>query len=257
MAVEAMKRNISIIFEDSNVLVINKPAGLSVHGDGFREEETVVDWLINKYPEIRGVGENMIAQNGEIIPKSGLVHRLDKDTSGVMIIAKNQKAFEFLKKQFQDRKTKKIYRAIVSGSFKLAGGEEKIIDLPIGRSANDARKRVASHRIKGKAREAITILRLLENLGDKYAYVEVEPKTGRTHQLRAHLKAYNHPIIGDNLYNPKDDGGGLMKRQALHAYQLAIKILSNKKGEEGEKKIFEVPLASDFGQALEKLRASC
>jgi len=246
-----------IIFEDSNVLVINKPAGLNVHGDGFREEETVVDWLLKRYPDIENIGEDMLSQKGEKIKKSGLVHRLDKDTSGVMIIAKNQETFEFLKNQFQNRETKKIYRAIVSGSFKMLEGEEKIIDLPIGRSASDARKRVASPRIKGTAREAVTVFRLIENICGRYAYVEVEPKTGRTHQIRAHFKAYNHPIIGDELYNPKDDGLGSMKRQALHAYQLTIKIPSVKKGGQEEERVFEAPLASDFKQALEKLKASC
>lgn len=222
-----------------------------MHSDGFREEETLVDWLVKKYPGIENVGENMVSQKGEEIKKSGLVHRLDKDTSGVMIIAKNQETFEFLKNQFHGRETKKIYRAIVSGAFKMEPGEEKIIDLPIGRSASDARKRVASPRIRGTKREAVTTFRLIENIGDKYAYIEAEPKTGRTHQLRAHFKAYNHPIIGDELYNPKDDGGGLMKRQALHAYSLTVKLPS------GEGRTFIAPLASDFERALEKLKASC
>lgn len=246
-----MKEGIPIIYEDEDILVINKPAGLNVHGDGFREEETLADWLIEKYPEINKVGESMLSQKGKEIKKPGIVHRLDKDTSGVMIIAKNQETFEFLKKQFQNRETKKIYRAIVSGTLGLVGGEEEIIDLPIGRSASDARKRVASPRIRGVAREAVTIFRLIENLGDKYAYVEAEPKTGRTHQIRAHFRAYNHPIIGDGLYNPKDDGGGLMTRQALHAYQLTVNLPN------GGVETFLAPLPPDFVQALEKLRVSC
>lgn len=246
-----MRQDIPIIYEDKDLLVINKPAGLNVHGDGFREEETLAGWLMKKYPEISEVGESMVSQKGEEIKKPGIVHRLDKETSGVMIIAKNQKTFEFLKKQFQNRETKKVYRAIVSGALKLSLGEEKIINLPIGRSASDARKRVASPRIRGTAREAVTIFRLIENLGTNYAYVEAEPKTGRTHQIRAHFKAYNHPIIGDELYNPKDDGGGLMKRQALHAYQLTVVLPG------GERETFLAPLPPDFIQALEKLRVSC
>jgi 23S rRNA pseudouridine1911/1915/1917 synthase len=242
---------ITIIYENADFLVINKPAGLNVHGDGFREEKTLVDWLLSKYPELSEVGESMLSQKGEEIKKPGIVHRLDKDTSGVMIIAKNQETFEFLKNQFQNHEVKKFYRAIVTGSFKMEIGEEKIINLPIGRSASDARKRVASPRIRGTVREAVTIFRLIKNLGNKYAYIEAEPKTGRTHQLRAHFKAYNHPIIGDELYNSKDDGGGLIKRQALHAYQLTIKLSG------GESHTFVAPLPPDFEQALEKLEASC
>lgn len=240
-----------IIYEDFNVLVINKPAGLSVHGDGFGEQETLVDWLVKKYPEIGEVGESMKSQKGEEIKKPGIVHRLDKDTSGVMIIAKNQETFLFLKEQFKSHSVRKTYRAILTGVLKMEVGEEKEINLPIGRSANDPRKRVASPRIKGVAREAKTIFRLLENICDKYSYVEAELKTGRTHQLRAHFKAYNHPIIGDSLYNPEDSGGGVMNRQALHAYHLAINL-----PELGEKS-FEAPFPTDFAEALEKLRASC
>lgn len=236
--------NISIIYEDPNVLVIDKPAGLAVHKDERGQPaDTLLDRLLEKYPEAK------------------LVHRLDKDTSGVMIVAKNEKTYGFLKNQFQNRETKKIYRAIVTSAFKMEVGEEKTIDLPIGRNANDARKRVASPRIKGKTREAVTVFRLIENICGKYAYIEVEPKTGRTHQIRAHFKAYNHPIIGDDLYNPKDNGGGLIKRQALHAYQLTMKIpfvAGTSRGEaKEEERTFEAPLASDFKQALEKLRASC
>lgn len=256
-----MRKDIDIIYENKDILVINKPAGLNVHSDGFREEETLVDWLMEKYPEIgevglglrnfSEVGESMFNQKGVELKKPGIVHRLDKDTSGVMVIAKNQETFEFLKKQFQNRETKKVYRAIVSGALKMGEGEEKIINLPIGRSAHDARKRVASPRIRGTAREAVTVFRLIENLGDRYAYVEAEPKTGRTHQIRAHFKAYNHPVIGDELYNPEDNGWGLMRRQALHAYQLTINL------PDGKPETFLAPLPSDFAQALEKLKAPC
>ncbi len=240
-----------IIYENQNVLVINKPAGLSVHGDGVNQVETLADWLVEKYPETGEVGESMFTQKGEVIKKPGLVHRLDKDTSGVMIIAKNQESFLFLKKQFQNRETKKVYRAILSGTLKMAPGEEKIIDLPIGRSRNDPRKRVASKNANGPLREAITIFRLIENLGDQYAYVEAEIKTGRTHQIRVHTKSFSHPVVGDNLYNPNDNGGGVISRQALHAYQLTIKLSPS------QEITFVAPLASDFAQALEKLKVSC
>ena len=247
-----MNKDILTIFEDSNILVINKPAGLSVHGDGFnKEEKTLVDWLMKKYPEISEVGESMFTQKGEEIKKPGIIHRLDKETSGVMIIAKTQEAFLFFKKQFQDHEVKKVYRAILSGHVNLAVGEEKVLDWSIGRSVNDPRIRVARNGGKGKLREAVTIFRLLENICANYALVEAEPKSGRTHQLRAHFKAYNHPIIGDHLYNPTDNGGDAIGRTALHAYSLKLKDLS------GQAVTFEAPLPVDFVGALEKLKASC
>ena len=258
-----MKNDIPIIFEDDNLLVINKPSGLSVHGDGFnKEEKTLTDWLLERYPDEEGevglarhsfsdVGESMFTQKGEEIKKPGIVHRLDKETSGVMIIAKNQEAFLYFKKQFQNHEVKKIYRAILSGHVNLPAGEEKVLDWPIGRSKNDPRIRVARSGGKGKMREAITIFRLLENICANYAYIEAEPKSGRTHQLRAHFKAYNHPIIGDHLYNSIDNGGGAIGRTALHAYSLELKSLA------GELITYVASLPPDFEGALEKLKASC
>lgn len=243
--------NIPIIYEDQDILVINKPAGLVVHGDGHSTDKTLVDWLLEKYPDMAEVGESMFTQKGEEIKKPGIIHRLDKETSGVMIVAKNQKAFLFFKKQFQDHEVKKVYRAILSGHVNLLVGEEKVLDWPIGRSQNDPRLRVARSGGKGKLREAVTIFRLLENICTNYASVEAEPKSGRTHQLRAHFKGYNHPIIGDSLYNPSDDGGGVIGRTALHAYSLTLRNLS------GEVVSFLAPLPDDFTQALEKLKTSC
>jgi len=240
-----------IIYEDKDVLVINKPAGLSVHGDGINKEETLVDWLIKKYPEIEKVGEGMLDQKGEEIKKPGIVHRLDKDTSGVMIIAKTQRAFFFLKEQFQNHKANKVYRAILDGALKMERGEERVINQPIGRSKNDPRRRVASAKAAGPLREAVTTFRLIENICDQYAYVEAEPKTGRTHQLRVHFKAYGHPLIGDSLYNPKVKTSNLIGHQALHAYQLTVTLLTS------ELKTFTAPLPEDFTQALEKAKLSC
>jgi 23S rRNA pseudouridine1911/1915/1917 synthase len=253
-----MTADIPIIFEDPNILVINKPAGLTVHGDGFGTGKTLVDWLLFKYPEMSEVGEDMEPSTtlrhgfaGQRIKKPGIVHRLDKETSGVMIIAKTQEAFLYFKKQFQNHEVKKIYRAILSGHVNLPIGEEKVLDWPIGRSVNDPRIRVARGGGKGKLREAVTIFRLLENICTNYASVEAKPKSGRTHQLRAHFKAYNHPIIGDSLYNPIDNSGGAIGRTALHAYSLTLKDLS------GQEVTFVAPLPADFVEALEKLKVSC
>jgi len=240
-----------IIYEDDNISVINKPAGLPVHGDGFNHDRTLVDWILEKHPEVSEVGESMFTQKGEEIKKPAIIHRLDKETSGVMVLAKNQETFLFIKSQFQAHEVKKVYRAILSGNVNLSVGEEKVLDWPIGRSKADPRLRVARAHGKGKLREASTTFHLLENICTNYAYVEAEPQSGRTHQLRAHFKAYNHPIIGDNLYNPKDDGGGAIRRTALHAYKITIKLVG------GEERTFVAPLPNDFVGALEKLKASC
>ncbi len=133
-----------IIYEDADLLALNKPAGLSVHGDGISTASTLVDWLLRKYPAMKDVGEPMIGQKRERIEKPGIVHRLDKETSGILLVAKNQPTFLFLKEQFKNRETKKTYRLIVHGNIKLPAGEEGLINLPIGRSKNDPRIRVAS-----------------------------------------------------------------------------------------------------------------
>lgn len=240
-----------IIYEDQDILVIDKPAGLAMHSDGFNHDRTLVDWILEKHPELSEVGESMFSQKGEEIKKPAIIHRLDKETSGVIVLAKNQETFLFIKKQFQEHQTKKIYRAILSGNVNLPVGEDKVLAWPIGRSKADPRLRVARAHGKGKLREASTTFRLLENICANYAYVEAEPQSGRTHQLRAHFRAYNHPIIGDSLYNPKDDGSGAIERTALHAYELTIDLPT------GERKTFVAPLPADFAGALEKLRSSC
>ena len=136
----------TIIFEDDNILVIDKPAGLMVHSDGRTKEETLSDWVLKKYPELKDVGEPW-----EDIPRPGIVHRLDKDTSGVMVLAKTQETFEELKGQFQERKIKKTYRAFAYDPFKEENGE---IDRPIGKSKSDFRKWSAQPGSRGVQREA-------------------------------------------------------------------------------------------------------
>jgi len=196
--------NIKIIYEDDDVLAINKPAGLLVHG-----QSSLVDWLVKKYPEIKNVGEDLT--------RPGIVHRLDKDTSGVLLIAKNQKSFEYLKTQFQQKKIKKKYLALVNGEIKNNSG---IIDLPIGKSKKDFRKKKAGKDARGKIREAVTEYKVLKRF-DKYTLVEVLPKTGRTHQIRVHFKAIGHPIVGDKLYGHQSN----LNRQFLHANSLELTLL--------------------------------
>lgn len=185
-----------ILYEDKDILAIDKQAGISVHGDGRNYVETLADLILKEYPEMKNVGEPMeIEVNGEMkkIYRPGIVHRLDKDTSGVLLLARNQNAYEFLKKQFQNREIKKTYITLVSGYMKNDTGT---IDASIGRSPSDPRKRIASRGKSGKLRDAVTEYKVLERIeidGEKYTWVEVYPKTGRTHQIRVHMKFLNHP----------------------------------------------------------------
>jgi 23S rRNA pseudouridine1911/1915/1917 synthase len=251
--------NIEILFEDKNYLVLNKPAGLIVHADGKTEEPTLVDWLLEKYPEMKDVGEPWTSPQGQTIYRPGIVHRLDRETSGVLIIAKTQESFEDLKKQFQNREIEKTYNAFVYGKMEE---EDGVIDRAIGRSNKDFRMWSAQRGARGELREAITVYKVLETgrpldeargkvAAEGYSYLEVRPKTGRTHQIRVHLKAINHPVIGDSLYAPKRDFALGFERLALHARSLAFKNL------EGKELIIEAPLPEDFERGLAELRALC
>ncbi len=236
--------NIEKIFEDDDVLVINKPAGFRVHQDDFGEGETIADWFAGLYPEAKEVGEPMTLTGGEIIQRPGIVHRLDKDTSGALILAKKQSAFVWLKKQFQEHRAQKTYWLLVSGVLKKEGLQ--VMDWPIGRSKKDPRIRVASRRAVGKLRPAKTRYRVLKRFTD-FTLVEAYPETGRTHQLRAHFKALSYPVACDSLYNPKGVCPPGIYRQALHARRLVIDLPSGQKGD------FTASLSSDFSLALDNL----
>lgn len=238
---------IKIIYEDEDVVVVDKPAGLSVHPDGYNQEQTLVDWLVEKYPGITQVGDKSRSDEKAYL-RPGIVHRLDKDTSGVMIVAKTNHAFNFLKDQFKTRQAKKTYQAIVTGRF-ADPTKEQTIDIPIGRSKNNPKIRVASLKADGLLRPAKTVFKVLKQTAT-HALVEAYPETGRTHQLRAHFKALQHPIICDHLYAK----GGVcppgLSRQALHALKLSISL------PQGDKKDFEASLPADFKLALDNLDLS-
>lgn len=239
---------IPILYEDKDVLVINKPAGLVVHPDGKTKEKTLVDWLLKKYPRIKNVGEPILLDDGTKIIRPGIVHRIDRDTTGCLIIAKNQKAYEFLKEQFQERKVHKVYQAFVYGILKEGRG---MINRPIGRSINDFRKWTAQRGIRGEMREAVTYFKTLKTKGD-FTFIEAIPKTGRTHQIRVHFNALNHPIVCDYLYatdfylKKKQQLG--FKRTALHAKDLEINLPSGK--------LLKVtaPYPEDFAEAVKKFK---
>lgn len=232
-----------ILYEDKDILAIDKPAGISVHGDGRNDVATLADLILKEYPEMADVGEPMeIEVNGEMkkIFRPGIVHRLDKDTSGVLLLARNQNAYEFLKKQFQNREIKKTYITLVSGHMKNDTG---IIDASIGRSPSDPRKRIASRGKSGKLRDAVTEYKVLERIeidGEKYTWVEVYPKTGRTHQIRVHMKFLNHPVVCDKLYAPDKICPESISRLALHAKSIEFKNLS------GENMKIEAPIPEDL-----------
>lgn len=249
-----------ILFESDDVVVINKPYGLIVHGDGKDRGVTVVDWLLGHVPTAAGVGETATDKQGNPIDRSGVVHRLDRETSGVMILAKTQPAFEKLKYQFHERAVRKEYRAFVYGRINDRWGT---INRPIGRSAKDSRRRSAERGAKGVLREAITEFERIgmgEHGEEPFSYVKLFPKTGRTHQLRAHLRAIDRPIVGDTLYAEykfEANIDGTLRsnhldcnRLMLHAHMLEI-ILPD-----GTDERFIAPLPLSFEQAAERIEES-
>ena len=235
--------SLDILYEDDRVLVINKPAGLVVHPDGRTKETTLADMLVETYPDMKMVGEPWTAPTGEVIYRPGIVHRLDRETSGVLVIAKTQESYEYLKKQFQDHTVKKVYNAFVYGNIKEDAG---VIDKPIGKSKGDFRQWSAQPGSRGLHREAITEFTVLKR-GADVAYLELRPKTGRTHQLRVHLKAIHHPILCDALYAPNRPSLLGFNRTALHARSITISL------KEGEEKTFEAPFPEDFKEGIAQL----
>lgn len=253
-----------ILFENKYLLVINKPAGIVVHSDGKTDEPSICDWVIENYPKIAGVGEPARTPEGKTVDRPGIVHRLDRETSGAMIIAKTQEAFEYLKLEFQEHRVQKTYNAFVWGSMKEDKGK---IERPIGRSKNDFRKWSAERFARGELRPAVTEYKVLErydanevsiaagakpnaatkNVSDRITYIEAYPKTGRTHQIRVHFKAINHPVLGDTLYAPKKPKGEEalgFERLALHARRIEFTDMN------GKPVAVEAPLPEDFVKAL-------
>jgi 23S rRNA pseudouridine1911/1915/1917 synthase len=206
-----------ILYEDKDVLVVNKPAGVISHARGrYFDEPSVASFVRQKVAELTG-------------ERSGIVHRLDRATSGVMVCAKNPEALSWLQKQFSDRKVQKTYMAVVVGSMPT---EEGVIDMPIAR--NPA-KPVTFH-VDPQGKDSVTKYRVI-SMHKSYALLELKPVTGRTHQLRVHLTHLKHPIVGDDLYN-----GEPAKRLMLHAYSLAITLPSK------EQVTFEAPLPEEFNK---------
>jgi 23S rRNA pseudouridine1911/1915/1917 synthase len=226
-----MTAKLKIIFENSDFLVLEKPAGLLVHQTKHQKENTLVNFLLDKYPEIRSVGQK---------DRPGIVHRLDQDVSGLMVIAKNQKAYEHLIKQFQENKVKKKYLALAHGK---PPEERGIIEAPLGRTKSGKLVVVRSHKKVKFEKPALTRYRILRKF-KKHTLLEIEPLTGRTHQIRLHLKSLGCPIVGDKQYGKtKDD----FKRIFLYAYYLGFYDLNNQWRE------FEINLEEELKKFLWEL----
>lgn len=239
------ENNIEVIYEDDDILVVHKPEGLMVHGDGRSTESTLADWLLEQYPDMKDVGEPWEDADGKRIVRPGIVHRLDRDTSGVMVVAKTSESYEHLKGQFKERRVEKTYHTVVYGNIKE---DEGLIDKPIGKSNKDFRRFSAQPKARGTMRDAVTEYRVIGRAADKSAcYLEVRPKTGRTHQIRVHMKAIHHPVVCDPLYAEGRECLFGLKRLALHAFALTFVTPS------GEEETFTAPLPPEF----ERVQKEC
>jgi 23S rRNA pseudouridine1911/1915/1917 synthase len=219
--------SIDILLETSDFLIINKPAGLRVHADGKSDVPTVVDWVLSTHPDIAGVCDPMLmVVDGKTIHRPGIVHRLDEDTSGALVIAKTQEAFDYLKQQFKDRLVQKEYHAFVWGHFKEPS---VVVDQPIGRSSGDFRRWQAGRGVRGETREAVTRIdavaqfeELVNGKSERFSFIHAFPKTGRTHQIRVHLKYLQRPIVCDPLYAESAPAALGFTRLALHARTISF-----------------------------------
>lgn len=231
---------VEILFEDERLLAISKPGGLQTHPAGRHTDDTLANWIVASYPALQGVGDHLL--------RPGIVHRLDRETSGAMVIAKTDESFRQLKKIFQERLAEKTYVALTYGHFASAEG---IIDKPLVQKSGELKRRVAGEKDStGDAadeniREAVTRYRVIARYRD-FDLVLVTPRTGRTHQIRVHLASIGHPVVGDKLYAFKSMRAGralFPKRHLLHAWRLRFALSK-------QAYAFEAPLPPDFLQTL-------
>jgi 23S rRNA pseudouridine1911/1915/1917 synthase len=225
-----------VIYEDRCLVVIDKPAGMAVHPGSGERRGTMANALAYRYGELSTV-------QGPLRP--GIVHRLDKDTSGVIIVAKNDEAHQLLAAQFKARTVHKTYLCVVQG---IVGFDADLVSMPIGR--HPAKKERMSVRHDGGGRASETYYQVRERF-QRHTYVEVHPRTGRTHQIRVHMAALGHPLVADRVYGRTDRAlRGVIARHALHAFRLEIRH-----PETSEEMSFEAPLPDDMERLLALLRA--
>lgn len=222
---------LDIVYEDDHIIVINKPTGMVTHPGAGNQEHTLVNALLGHCFDIDGVGA---------AGRSGIVHRLDKDTSGVIIAAKNKAAHTKLSAQFKNRRVKKEYIALVNGVIDFDKG---IIDTPLGRSINNRKKMAITY---NQGRSAVTKYEIVARFS-QYTFVRLYPQTGRTHQIRVHLAHLGYPIVGDKIYGKVPNKIRLM----LHAQKLGVfHPVSNEYME------FEVPLPEDMNKVITELKSA-
>ena len=223
---------LDVIYIDGNVIVVNKPAGMVVHPGAGTMKDTLVNAILHRWPEIAQVGE---------AGRPGIVHRLDKDTSGVLILARNQAAYTWLVRQFKSRKTQKTYLALVDGEAPTPSGR---IETSIGRDEKNRKRMAVAYGDKGKP--AVTEYHTMERF-QGHTLLEVTPLTGRTHQIRVHLAFIGCPVTGDRIYGRRKKSLDI-PRFFLHAYKLRIKLPG-----ESETTEFTAPLAADLKAILTTL----
>ena len=231
-----MSNAFDVIYECDDFLVVNKKSGVVVHKGVDHEDNTLADELVKIYPQLSGIGD------GEDYERAGMVNRLDKDTSGVMLVAKTVESFLFYKRMFQDRKIKKEYYGVVRGVIKNDRGT---VSRALKRSKGDFRKKTVVQAGE-EGREAITEY-VVRKRGDNITFVSMFPLTGRTHQLRVHMRSIGNPILGDKLYGNAISNVGV-DRLALHSYRLCIPISNS-----SETKEFVAELPEDFQKLVDSI----
>lgn len=228
---------LKIIYEDIDLIVVDKPSGIIVFSEKKIKQKTIIDLLLKQYPKLKNIGKSL---------RYGLIHRLDKDTSGILLIAKNNQSLIFFQKQFQLKKVVKKYIALVIGKIKKNKGK---IETIIERSPKNRKKQkvyLSGEPLpkKENLRKAVTEYRVLKKFKN-YTLVEVCPKTGRKHQIRCHFAYLSHPIVGDIMYGFKNQPCPQnLKRQFLHANYLKIKL------PDGKTKVFKSNLPNDLKKVL-------
>ena len=226
--------DIPILHIDDHCIVVSKPPGVLVHTFSHQSEtDTIVSWAKEMFPEVAEVGDDLLY-------RPGVVHRLDRETSGALIIARTQSFYTHIKKEFLERRVEKVYLGIVHGEVREGGK----IDAAIGLVHGSTRRSTHGQKMRKEALTFYEPIKVFEWQKQIFSLVKIMPKTGRTHQIRVHMNSINHPIVGDKLYSPKKNKHLPFPRHLLHAFSISfLDIL-------GERKEVEAPLWSDMNDLI-------